>query len=354
MNATFSFVLALSLLLTNFNIFSPRERTADIRASWSIGEEKTGLTGTTKQAVRQSRRLSQLEPLAPQSTAVKSFLVKTTDLAALNPPSPDPCGIAYLPSSGRLVIVDGEVEETAVGITHFQNANVWELTRGGEIVRTANISTIENNIVPITNEPTGIAWNPGNGGHFYITDDDAHLVYDVVPGDDGLLGTIDDSWTYFSTMNSDPEGVAYDSWRDHILVADGLEREIYIYTTGGSLVSHFDVEKFGVIDPESVEFNPDDGTLLVMGSNSTSRVIVETTIEGALVQVIDISASKSVAAAGLAYAPASDGSGLMRFYIVDRGIDNNIDENEIDGKLFEMTAPPLGLVNKVYLPMVNR
>ena len=46
--------------------------------------------------------------------------------------------------------------------------------------------------------------------------------------------------------------------------------------------------------------------------------------------------------AGLAYAPASNGSGAMRFYVVDRGKDNNSDPNIIDGKLVELTAPSGG------------
>ncbi|HKY53435.1 MAG TPA: hypothetical protein VJM08_03975, partial [Anaerolineales bacterium] len=47
-------------------------------------------------------------------------------------------------------------------------------------------------------------------------------------------------------------------------------------------------------------------------------------------------------AAGLAYAPASNGSGVKRFYIVDRAIDNNNDPRIIDGKMYEMTTPSAG------------
>ncbi|HBY97124.1 MAG TPA: hypothetical protein DEP84_24795, partial [Chloroflexi bacterium] len=105
------------------------------------------------------------------------------------------------------------------------------------------------------------------------------------------------------------------------------------------LVGQFDVERYGVVDPESVEFNPDSGTLFTMSSKRTSRVIVETTTGGDLLQTIDFSAASSRKAAGLAYAPASDGSRTKRFYIVDRGVDNNSDPNIIDGKMYEMTVP---------------
>ncbi len=93
---------------------------------------------------------------------------------------------------------DGEVEETVSGITHFQGANLWELTLSGGVVRTANISSVAPTVVPMTNEPTGVAWNPGNG-HYYFSDDDDLKVFDLNPGADGLVGTADDSWTSFST-----------------------------------------------------------------------------------------------------------------------------------------------------------
>jgi hypothetical protein len=178
------------------------------------------------------------------------------------------------------------------------------------------------------------------------SEDGGRKVYDLNPGGDKLLGTADDRWTSFSTVanghnDNDPEGITfgYKSGQPRLWVADGVNREVYEYTLSGSLVSHFDVQRYGVEDPESVEFNPDSGTLFVMSSNRTSPVIVETTLAGALLQTINISAANAKQAAGLAYAPASNGSGAKRLYIVDRGIDNNSDPKIIDGKLYEMTAP---------------
>ena len=55
-----------------------------------------------------------------------------------------------------------------------------------------------------------------------------------------------------------------------MFVADGVNMEVYEYTLTGSLVNHFDVEQYGVADPESVEFNPATGTLFVMSSGSSS------------------------------------------------------------------------------------
>jgi uncharacterized protein YjiK len=278
---------------------------------------------------------------APGTTSFQSSLVHTIDTAAISPPSPDPSGLTYLPNSNTLLMSDGEVEETVNGITHFQGANIWELTLGGGVVRTANISKIPPVTVYVSNEPTGTAWNPHNG-HYYFSDDDALKVYDVNPGPDGLVGSADDTFTYFSTSaagNGDPEGITYDPVIDRLFVSDGVNMEIYQYTLAGSLVGHFDVEQYGVLDPESVEFNPDSGTLFVL-SNHGSPIIVETTTDGTRLRTFDVSAANAYAPAGLAYAPASNGAGAKSFYIADRAIDNNDDPNAVDGKIFEVTAPP--------------
>jgi uncharacterized protein YjiK len=278
--------------------------------------------------------------LAPTT---QSSLIRTVNLATVSPPSPDPAGLAYLPLSATLMFSDCEVEEKVNGITQFAGANLWETTLNGSVIRTANISHVAPTLVPMTNEPSGVAWNPFNG-HFYFSDDDAYEVYDLNPGADGLVGTSDDTWTSFDTLaigSVDPEGVTIDTWNNQIYVVDGTNREIYQFTVTGSLVSHFDVASMGVTDPEGVEFNPDSGTLFIL-SSSSNRVIVETTTSGVLLQTINVSTSQSSAPAGLAYGPASDGSAAMRFYIVDRGIDNNNNPNIIDGKMYEMSVPSSG------------
>lgn len=280
----------------------------------------------------------------PTTAAFTASLVRTTNLEATSPPIPDPSGIAYLSNSHTLLIVDGEVEETVQGITHFQGANVWELTLLGDEIRTANISKKSPTVTPITNEPTDIAWNPSNR-HYYVANDEGDRVYDVNPGGDGLIGTSDDTWTYFLTSGAgsgDPEGIAFNTQNNHLFVADGNNAEVYEYTTAGNLVNQFDVGAYGVADPESVAFNSDTGTLFTMSSNRATPIIVETTIDGTFLQTINIAGTNAAAAAGLAFAPASDGSGASRFYIVDRGIDNNTNPNIIDGKLYELTTPNRG------------
>jgi hypothetical protein len=273
----------------------------------------------------------------------QSALVKTTNMALYSPPSPDPSGLTYIGPHNSLLMCDGEVEETVNGITHFMGANIWEINLDGSMIRSANISPVNPTFVPMTDEPTGSAWSPVNG-HYYFTDDNALKVFDLNPGTDEIIGTSDDSWTSFSTSSAgsgDPEGIAYDSWTNHLFVVDGTNREIYEFTLTGNLVNQFDVQVYGISDPESVEFNSVSNTLFILG-NYSNRIIIETTTSGTLLQTINISANSAVAEAGLAYAPASDGSGLMHFYIVDRGMDNNENPNIIDGKMYEMTAPVPG------------
>ena len=284
--------------------------------------------------------LTELVSMAAAASSVQSSLVRMTNLASILPPSPDPSGLTYLPLSNTLLMSDGEVDEKVGGITHFAGANLWEMTLSGGLVRTANISPVAPTVLPMSDEPTGVAWNPGNG-HFYFSDDNAYKVFDLNPGIDGLYGTADDGWTSFDTLAlgiGDPEGITFDTWHNQLFVLDGTNREVYQFTPTGSLIAHFDVAIYGVVDPESVEFNPDSGTLFVL-SSASNPIIIETTTSGALLQTINVSASNAKAPAGLAYAPASDNSGTKHFYIVDRGIDNNTDPNIIDGKMYEMSAP---------------
>ena len=327
-------------------VFAPSSDQTDDLSKFNLfladSGQSDGQTTSDAQSTGQILELSLIEPVTATAPGTfHSIIVKTTALSAVSPPSPDPSGITYLSGKNRLIVSDRDVEEMVRETTHFQGANVWELTPGGRIIRTPNISKRDPTAVPMTDEPTGVAWNPGNG-HYYFTEDSNKRVYDLNPGADKLMGTGDDRWTFFSTHsagNADPEGIAFDTWRNRLFVADGVNREIYQYTLGGSLVSHFDVAAVGLERPAGLEFNRESGTLFIMSSDPISPIIIETTITGILLQTIDISALNSGEPTGLAYAPASNGSGEKRFYIVDGGIDHGADPNVIDGKLHEITAP---------------
>ena len=322
-------------------VFAPSGDLTDSPDQQSIYMADSGGSG---QALGQIVELSLTAAVAPAASSFSSSLVHTVDTAAWDKPSPDPSGLAYLSGKNRIMVTDGEVEETKGGITHFEGANVWEMTFGGNVLRTANVSKVQPTVVPMSNEPTGVAYDPALD-LYYFTDDGPKVVLRLNPGADDVVGTADDSWNSFAVSgfgDGDPEGIAYDTAHDRIFVADGVNAEVYQYTTTGSLVGHFDVAAFGVQDPETVEFNPVSGTLFVLSNRPSGPIIVETSLNGTLIQTINVAAAGARKPAGLAYAPASDGSGDLHFYIADRGIDNDSHPEENDGKIYELTAPQTG------------
>ena len=139
----------------------------------------------------------------------------------------------------------------------------------------------------------------------------------------------------------------------HLLVIDGVSTNIYDYgpgpngifdgrpTTGDDTVVTIDVGQYGAQDPEGIEYYPGRNTLLVL--DDASAKIYELNRQGALLNTVSITAASPRKAAGITLAPASNGSGAQNLYIVDRGVDNDSNPSENDGRFYEMsvTLPPL-------------
>ena len=139
----------------------------------------------------------------------------------------------------------------------------------------------------------------------------------------------------------------------HLLVIDGVNKDIYDYgpgpngvfdgrpPTGDDTVVTIDVGQYGAQDPEGIEYYPGRNTILVL--DDTSAKIYELNRQGALLNTVSIAAAAPRKAAGITLAPASNGSGAQNLYIVDRGVDNDSNPNENDGRFYEMsvTLPPL-------------
>jgi len=275
----------------------------------------------------------------PPATVIAD-LVRTIHTCQFSPPSPDPAGIAYHPPTNRLLIADCEVDEMDL----FEGFNVFEVDAAGTLVRTGSTTSFSN-------EPTGIAYDPGTR-RFFISDDDTERIYLLDPGADGLPFTVDDSVTSFRVDpvgSQDPEDVAFDSWRGALFWVDGLNNEVYRAEPGPNglfdgpppggddLVTSFDTEAFGVLDPEGICFNTDNGHLFIVGFRRYR--IAETDGEGRLLRVIDASATGAEASAGLAYAPSSILPGTMDLYLAARGADNGEDPSENDGEVYELSFP---------------
>ena len=285
--------------------------------------------------------LSLAEPVVGAAAiTVTGMLVRTTATSAFARPSPDPSGIAYATHRNNLVISDGEVEEMSI----YAGSNVFETTLSGSLSRSWTTT-------PFSNEPTGTAYNPANR-HLFVSDDDRTQIYEVDPGADGLYGTADDQVTSFDTAIfgcSDPEGVAFDGTNRVLYIADGVNAQVYRVSPGSNGIfdgvppagddqaSSFDTQALGLLDPEGIAFDSDFGHLYVVGKPENLVFHMSTT--GMLIRTVSISAALPDKPAGLEYAPGSANGGVRTLYIVDRGVDNNTNPNENDGKMYEFSLP---------------
>jgi Cadherin-like len=276
------------------------------------------------------------------STPVVLPLVRTTDLSTF--PCPDPAGITYNPVLNQLVISDSEINEMP---NLFTGSNIFFTTLTGSLVSTARTTNFSN-------EPTGISY-VASSNRYYVSDDDAKKISLVNPPttNGGPLSLVSQFVTTGFGSN-DPEGVTLAPDLGHLFIADGLNAEVYRVTTSGTLVSQFDTASLGVFDPEAIVYDPDTQHLFIGGllaNGQPSNRIAEVTITGTLVRMLDISAANTFKVAGFTLGPSSNNPNAKSIYIVDRGVDNNDNPNENDGKLYEFSleapnqAPTLNSFN---------
>ncbi|MCC0176446.1 hypothetical protein I4641_05570 [Waterburya agarophytonicola K14] len=254
-------------------------------------------------------------------------LIQIVDTSAFAFPSPDPSGIILLNGSNTLLISDSEVNENQV----FAGFNLFEINFNGSVVNFGDV-------LEISDEPTGLSYNPSNGNLFISDDtDNSRRIYQVDPGNDNIFGTSDDiEVSNFRTLlfgSNDAEDVAYELTTGNLFIADGLNSTIYEVTTNGNLVSSFSTASFGLFDPEGIADNPQSENFFIVGEPTDE--IFEVTRAGDLVQRIEIGNVNPVQPAGIAVAPRSTNIGFRSLYVVDRGIDELEDPNENDGKLYE-------------------
>jgi hypothetical protein len=274
---------------------------------------------------------------SPAWAASTATLIATHSTAAWNVPSPDPDGITYDSANHRLVISDSEVDETPL----YHGTNVFFASLKGAQSATNVGWTTE----PWSFEPTGI--NRLSASLSLISDDDKDRVFQVKTGTDGRpVGTP----TGFTTRpgNGDPEDVAKTTANGHIVTVDGVNDALYDYGPGPDGVFDgvapagddtrqvIDLSKVGASDPEGVAYYAQRNAFLVVDRGS--KAVYELTRTGGLINKIGIAAASPHRPAGIVLAPASDGSGRTDMYIVDRGVDNNTNPSENDGRLYELRA----------------
>ncbi|HLE37045.1 MAG TPA: putative Ig domain-containing protein, partial [Candidatus Acidoferrales bacterium] len=325
-------------------VFAPSGDRTDDPATMNLYIADSGLNakGSGQQG---SGKIVELTLKAPV-LAVETLAAATTETGNLVntilawkfiPPAPDTAGPEYVPGTDTLWIVDSEVDEMSI----FKGVNVFESTRSGSLTRT-------HNTMAFTTEPTGIAYDTFSG-HFFISSDSGDKYFEVKLGADGLMGTSDDVVTSLSAAAygcGDPEGIAYDSANRVIYLGCGVDGEVVVIrpgpngkfdgppSSGDDQFTHFDTASLGVADLEGIGFDPDSGTLYLVGPKNKTTVF-EVTTSGTLVRMINISAANAVLPAGVGFGPGSAGPGSKSMYVADRGIDNNNDSNENDGKVYE-------------------
>ncbi|MET3593958.1 hypothetical protein ABID26_003360 [Mesorhizobium shonense] len=255
-----------------------------------------------------------------------------------SPPSPDPTDIVYISHLGTLLVADSEVDEMSI----FTGKNLYQMNLNGTLAGT--LTTIN-----FSDEPAGVTYNPTNHHLFFSDDTGTKSVYELNPGKDGLYNTSDDIVTSFKTSafgSSDSESLAYDTNRGVLYLEDGSTHRIYtiapgqngkfdgVPSTGGDdVVTSFSVQSLGTPSDGGLAYDPVHDLLYVITSRNSVAMVTPT---GDLLGTLDISAAHAKKPAGLALAPSSDDpSHHMSLYIVDRGVDNDSNPTENDGKIYE-------------------
>ncbi len=298
-------------------------------ASTLIGGGAVLLTPGTAQAANLTATL-----VANRSTSTGAWAGKGHS-------APDPAGITWDAARGRLVISDSEVDEIP---TLYGGRNIFYSSRTGV---PAGGWTTE----PWSFEPTGVSFVRSN--FTLISDDDKDKIFLVVTNSSGTPTATPQGFTT-RPVNGDAEDVDTDmTTNGHILVIDGHNTDVYEYSPGpngkfdGVKSSNnpkgddvrvvYDVGQYGAKDPEGIKFNPARNSILVLDSGS--KTVYELNRTGGLLNKISIAAASPKSAAGITLAPASNGSGKTNLYISDRGVDNNTNASENDGRFYEMSVP---------------
>lgn len=302
-------------------------------------------------------------------TWVQTIVTKSPESPSFEfKPSPDPSDIAILvhptdPATYTLLVCDGEVDEIP---DLFTGDNLFEIGLAGSDLGTllpTSWTTTNLSRTGYSNEPAGCLFVKADATHnsrLFISDDDQHKVFVTDLGPDEVHGTADDlppiSLSTAAFGSYDPEGVAYAppdaTGQETLYIADGVGAEIYKVQPGAdnrfdtpldNVVTHFDTESLGVWDPEGVEFEPPN-RLYIIGTTPINKMAHIYTA-GTLIRMVDLSAVNVKKPAGLALGPSSSASiidpAALSVYIPDRGIDNDSDPAENDGKIYEFTVPAL-------------
>ena len=300
--------------------------------------------------------------------------VHRIDTWSWSPPSPDPAGLTYRGSNGRLLASDSEVDEIP---SLYTGQNLFEASPDGTLLDTGNTNgnprTADadpaNDFREKSIEPADVAWDnnvgAGSGGQvLYVVDDDRDRVFRYNPQADGRFGTADDTSATALSLNNivipgypngitDAEGLAYRMDDRSLYLTDGLTATVFHIqrgpdgafggATSDDIINTFDAAAVGMRDPEDIEYDPVSGHLFI--ASRIDDAIAETTTDGDLVNLIDVSAA-NIDPSGITFAPGSSAPAQTHMYVSDRGVDNDDISTENDGVIVEFSLAP-GAGNQV-------
>lgn len=303
---------------------------------------------------------------AQAATTVTPSLVQIIFTSQWSRPSPDPSGITYWKARDHLLISDAEVDEMPQFCAQPATTaciNVFESTRTGGFID--GYSTLK-----FSKEPNGIELEiDPTTGQWFFSDDGKLKIFQISLGPDGRLGTNDDTISSFNVNGKlipayagmDVEGLALGGGK--LFLAGGTAGKIFVVDPGNDgrfngaapegddVVTTFDTTSLGIPSPEGIDFNPVTGLLYIVGAKGT--IMLETTAVGQLQRTIDLKPFGIKFPGDVTLAPGSTDPTVQSLYLTDRGVDNNVDPNENDGRIFEFVLPAITLPPDTTPPTVT-
>jgi len=332
-------------------VFAPSGDQTDDPAQMSLFLADGASQDTTGQVVE----LSLVTPavLPSGTTLLPASLIRTFNTSSWNNPSPDPGGIEYLPASNQLIITDSEIEESINNNppAYWHGYNVFFSSLSGSLV--GNCTTFTSSPAKLawnnfSSEPTGVAFDPDNNHMFFTHDGSAGRIYEVNPGVDHTYCTPDDIVTRYNIATlygaTDAEDVTYGN--NTLYVSDGTNAEVWVFPLGpdgvissdDGPVTHWDTAALGFHDLEGIEYNSDTGTLYIVSTQGIENYLGEVSTTGQLLRAYNLSfmGTTSNIRSAVELAPSSQNSSVKSIYIASRGVDNNTNRLENDGKVWEI------------------
>jgi hypothetical protein len=204
-------------------------------------------------------------------------------------------------------------------------------------------------------DPINLAFD--NFGNRLLLFDDAGELVEIKTGPDGLLDPSSEAITRFEVGQLDlqkPRGLTFDfdPTNGDLFILDSTALQIVRIAPGADgnfdgaaavnegRVARIDLASTGLVDPRGLAFNPKNGHLYLL--NSESQRIYELTTTGQMVAILQLPPSEFVDPQGLVFAlsgDATDDPSIIHLYIADTGMRAGLKPGQALGRIMEMALP---------------